>query len=167
MSELIIRSGGQSGVDRAAIDVARARGLRTAGWCPHGGWAEDYPEPPGILANYPFFTETPSSDPEQRTAWNVRDSHATLILAPEGLARSPGTHFTFMCAKLVFLRPVLVIDPREQSAVSSAGRWLSRLAQAYDSPTFVINVAGPRESQSPGIGVSAFEFLDATLLSVA
>ena len=40
-------SGGQSGVDRAVLDVALARGIDYGGWCPKGGWAEDFPEPPG------------------------------------------------------------------------------------------------------------------------
>ena len=77
---MIIVSGGQSGVDRAALDVAVARGIDYAGWCPRGGWAEDLTEPPGLLARYPHLRETPSADPAQRTEWNVRESDATLIL---------------------------------------------------------------------------------------
>ncbi len=41
-----IRTGGQSGVDRAAMDFAREQGIPLCGWCPKGGWAEDYPDPP-------------------------------------------------------------------------------------------------------------------------
>ena len=55
-------SGGQSGVDRAALDVAIARGMPYGGWCPKGGWAEDFPEPPGLLAEYPHLAETPSTE---------------------------------------------------------------------------------------------------------
>ena len=47
-----IRSGGQSGVDRAALDFARCQNIEICGWCPKGGWAEDYPEAPGIKAMY-------------------------------------------------------------------------------------------------------------------
>jgi hypothetical protein len=71
---LRIVSGGQTGVDRAALDVAVALGMPYCGWCPRGGWAEDMPEPPGVLARYPRLEETPSEDPAQRTRWNVRDS---------------------------------------------------------------------------------------------
>jgi hypothetical protein len=46
-------SGGQSGVDRAALDAALARGIEYGGWCPRGGWAEDFQRPPGLLARYP------------------------------------------------------------------------------------------------------------------
>jgi hypothetical protein len=52
--------GGQSGVDRAVLDVAIERGIDYGGWCPKGGWAEDFPEPPGVLARYPALEATPS-----------------------------------------------------------------------------------------------------------
>jgi hypothetical protein len=60
-------SGGQTGVDRAVLDVAAARGIAYGGWCPKGGWAEDCPQPLGLLAKYPLLTETPLADPAQRT----------------------------------------------------------------------------------------------------
>ena len=85
-------SGGQSGVDRAVLDVALARGIPCGGWCPKGGWAEDFPEPPGVLAKYPQLAETPLADPAQRTEWNVRDADGCLILVDvDGLAVSRGT----------------------------------------------------------------------------
>ena len=85
-------SGGQSGVDRAVLDVALARGIAYGGWCPKGGWAEDFPEPPGVLAKYPQLAETLLADPAQRTEWNVRDADACLtVLDAGGLAVSRGT----------------------------------------------------------------------------
>ncbi len=63
-----IVSGGQSGVDRAALDVALALGLACGGWCPRGRRAEDGP----IDERYPLV-ETPLAAYAQRTAWNVRD----------------------------------------------------------------------------------------------
>jgi len=87
-----ILSGGQSGVDRAALDAALARDLEYGGWCPRGGWAEDYPHPPGLLARYPKLAETPLADPAQRTEWNVHDADACLIIIEaRGLAVSHGT----------------------------------------------------------------------------
>src|SRR4029077_10412557 len=81
---MIIISGGQSGVDRAALDVAIARGIEYGGWCPHGGWAEDFSAPPGLLARYPKLKETPLAAPAQRTEWNVRDVDACLIIVDAG-----------------------------------------------------------------------------------
>ena len=77
-------SGGQSGVDRAVLDVAIAQGMGYGGWCPKGGWAEDFPTPPGLLAKYPDLQETPLADPAQRTEWNVRDADACLIVVETG-----------------------------------------------------------------------------------
>lgn len=158
--QITIRSGGQSGVDRAALDVALREGLPYVGWCPRGGWAEDHPSPPGVLALYPRLIETPSAAPEQRTAWNVRDSHATLILVRgDEPARSPGTQFTRLCAELVFLRPCLVADIARPEALAAARRWLSLVASALNTVEWVLNIAGPRESQAPGIYAEAREFL--------
>ena len=54
MSETIkkivrIRTGGQSGVDRAAMDFANEKDIPLCGWCPKNGWAEDYPDAPGLV----------------------------------------------------------------------------------------------------------------------
>ena len=79
-----IRTGGQTGVDRAALDTARKYGIEICGWCPKGGWAEDCPLPPGLLADYPELRETPSAGTSQRTRWNMRDTDAI----PEGRKRT-------------------------------------------------------------------------------
>lgn len=86
-----IRSGGQSGVDRAALDFARKHDMEICGWCPKGGWAEDYPETPGVVAMYPELEETPEAEPWQRTLWNMRDAQAILTIMPEGAGESKGT----------------------------------------------------------------------------
>ena len=158
MESVTIRGGGQTGVDRAALDYAIRRGLPYGGWCPQGGWAEDLPTPPGLLTRYPCLTETPSHAPAQRTAWNVRDSNATLILVrgPD-LDSSPGTAFTRQCAELIFLRPCLVVDLRTAGAVEQARDWLARIGGGLGE--VVLNVAGPRESEAPGIYEAASAFL--------
>jgi hypothetical protein len=61
-------------------DVARALSISYEGFCPRGGWAEDFREPPGLLARYPRLRETPLADPAQRTEWNVRAANAVLVL---------------------------------------------------------------------------------------
>src|SRR5262245_3516652 len=106
--QLILRSGGQSGVDRAALDFAIANAIPYEGWCPRGGWAEDFTTPTGLLSKYPRLIETPSAEPDQRTLWNVRDSDATLVMTLDGVARSTGTWFTIRCAEELS-RPVCLL----------------------------------------------------------
>jgi hypothetical protein len=164
MATVTIRAGGQTGVDRAALDFAVRRGLPYAGWCPRGGWAEDHETPPGVLALYPQLTETPLRAPEQRTAWNVRDSHATLILVRGGdPGRSPGTALTRQMADSVFRRPCLVADVARPDAAAAARAWLDRTATGLGVAEVVLNVAGPRESEAPGICADATRFLEQLL----
>jgi hypothetical protein len=160
MAKLTIRTGGQSGVDRAALDVCRAMNIDYAGWCPRGGWAEDYPEPPGLLAVYPRLQETPSSDPDQRTAWNIRDSDATLILTPQHESiTSPGTGFAKKCAELIFLRPFLEITLGAPDALDVTRSWIDDLAAVRHSTRLELGVGGPRESEAPGVYRAAYDFL--------
>jgi hypothetical protein len=141
-----IVSGGQTGVDRAALDVGIALGLPHGGWCPLGGWAEDMPDPPGLLARYPGLKETPSKDPAKRTRWNVRDSDRTLILVDRrGQACSQGTALTLRLAQR-YGKPHLVADIDESDAAEPVAAWLADAGQSL-----TLNVAGPRESTAPGI----------------
>ena len=103
----MIVSGGETGVDRAALDFAIAMGIDYGGWCPRGGWADDLPRPPGLLRVYPRLNETPASDPEQRTRWNVRDSDATLIITRARVV-SRGTERALSVAR-EFGRPHAVV----------------------------------------------------------
>ena len=144
-----IVSGGQTGVDRAALDVALELGIECGGWCPAGRAAEDGPIDP----RYPLRV-TPSADPAQRTAWNVRDSDATLILASN--AASPGTDLAVAAARRL-RRPLYTFHAGSPEDVGAFRRWL----QVYRVRT--LNVAGPRESESPGIYAEAKRILTALL----
>jgi hypothetical protein len=136
-------------VDRAALDVAFALGIACGGWCPRGRWAEDG----RIPDRYPLV-ETPAADPAQRTAWNVRDSDATLALArgaPQG-----GTAVALERA-CELGRPCLVVDLATDPDPQAARAWLAAF------PPRVLHVAGPRETEAPGIGAQARRFLHAVL----
>ena len=140
-----IVSGGQTGVDRAALDVALELGVPCGGWCPLGRAAEDGP----IDQRYPL-RESPSADYAQRTEWNVRDSDGTLVLTrgtPNG-----GTAQTIEVAARLE-KPYLALDLDTQPHASAVHAW----ASAYHITT--LNVAGPRESKCPGISVQAAQFL--------
>src|SRR3954469_19556270 len=113
-----IITGGQSGVDRAALELAINRNIPYGGWCPRGGWAEDFPQPPGLLARYPLLRETPLADPAQRTEWNVQESDVVLILINhDGLAVSQGTALAQrLAARENKPRLVLGLDQAEVAA---------------------------------------------------
>jgi len=148
-----IVSGGQTGVDRAALRSGRRAGLRVGGWCPGGGAAEDLPDPPGVLALFPELRPTPSADPEERTRWNVRDSDATLVLVRAG-GTSPGTDLTAALARELG-RPHLVADVGD---VDTVGAWIAGLPAGT-----TLNVAGPRESEAPGIAAEVEHLLGLVL----
>jgi len=148
-----IVSGGQTGVDRAALEFGRRAGIPIGGWCPARGWAEDQVEPPGLLALYPELQATPSLDPRQRTRWNVRDSDATLVLV-RTRAASSGTALTIEIAEQSG-RPHLVADVRDAAAVKA---WIGSLPEGV-----VLNVSGPRESEVPGIQGQAGHLLEEVL----
>ena len=152
-----IVSGGQTGVDRAALDAGRQAGVPIGGWCPVDGWAEDLTESPGLLAAYPELRSTGSADPAVRTRWNVRDSDATLVLVRAGVA-SPGSELTVRIAEELG-RPFLVADVRD---VATVRNWLATLLSTLPEQV-VLNVAGPRESEAPGIRAEAAALLDAVL----
>src|SRR5213080_1459301 len=102
-----IVSGGQTGVDRAALDVALELGIPCGGWCPIGRRAED-----GVIPDRYPLRQAPSANYADRTALNVRDSDGTLILA-RGPLRG-GTALTKTFAER-YGRPYLVVDPRAPS----------------------------------------------------
>ncbi|HEX4408177.1 MAG TPA: putative molybdenum carrier protein [Xanthobacteraceae bacterium] len=164
-------SGGQSGIDRAVLDIAIDGGIPYGGWCPKGGWAEDFPEPPGLLARYPLLQETPKADPAQRTEWNVRDADACMIVVEaKGIAVSKGTVLAEDLAHR-HRKPLLVAILGESTA-EHARLWLrvqnARHGNAGHDNTghgdgLKLAIGGPRESEAPGIYTRAAEFLRALL----
>ena len=155
-------SGGQTGVDRVALDVAIERGLSWGGWCPKGGWAEDLPDPPGLLAKYPHLKETPLPHPLQRTEWNVRDSDATLIIIDSaGLSVSIGTRRAHEWARQ-HGKPELVVDASDPQAPARAAAWVQTQKKRF-GPHMTLGIGGPRESEAPGIYTRAKLLITAML----
>ena len=145
-----IVSGGQTGVDRAALDEAIEPGLEWGGWCPKGGWAEDLSEPPGLLPRYPRLRETPQSNPLQRTEWNVRDSDATLIIVDgQGLSPSIGTQRAHEWARK-HGKPALIVEVDDPNARTAVTVWLSEQQKRFGRG-MTLSIGGPRESEAPGI----------------
>ena len=142
-------SGGQTGVDRAALDFAIAHGIPHGGWCPRGRLAED-----GALNGCYALRETPEAEYPQRTEWNARDSDGTVILT---IARklTGGSALTRELAQ-AHGKPCL---------------HLSQLADGHAAPAKlrefirrhgikVLNVAGPRLSCEPTAGDFAAQVLE-------
>ena len=148
-----IVSGGQTGVDRAALDVALRAHLPCGGWVPKGRQAED-----GVIPDRYPLDECSMAGAEERTRLNVRDSDATLILVrshpPEDV--EDGTALTLRYTETLS-KPTLVVDMDQPTDPQGVADWLA------GSGVRVLNVAGPRESSSPGIYEAAVEFLSAML----
>ena len=140
-----IVSGGQTGVDRGALDAAIAAGIPHGGWCPRGRLAEDGP----IAAQYQL-RETRSAKYSIRTRKNVLDSDATLILCRGPL--TGGTDLTYRLAQH-HAKPCLVVDLQQDPDAAEVRRWIEAHRVG------VLNVAGPRESSHPGIAEQAYRFL--------
>jgi hypothetical protein len=140
-----IISGGQTGVDRGALDAALAAGFACGGWCPAGRAAEDG----AIPEKYPL-DELKRGGYRQRTIRNVDASDGTVIIYFS--APAAGTELTLLeCIRRH--KPYQLIDANEISP-----RRASEMALSFaDSHSIaVLNFAGPREGHSPGAHEYAF-----------
>ncbi|MDP7015904.1 MAG: putative molybdenum carrier protein [Pirellulaceae bacterium] len=145
-----IVSGGQTGVDRAALDAAIELGIAHGGWCPAGRRAED-----GAIPERYLLRETTATNYSVRTEKNVVDSDATLIIYRGGL--HGGTLLTKRLATKLE-RPCLANDLDDWDA-DRVFEWLAANAVR------TLNIAGPRESSHPGIGAAAHRVLRELLSS--
>jgi hypothetical protein len=138
---LVIVSGGQTGADRAALDFAIRTGLPHEGWCPLGRLAEDGPLDPRYQ-----LRETPTPQYAERTAWNVRDSDATVLFTtkPE---LAGGTKLTGELAAAQN-KPLVHLCAAEHGPLEAAVALKKFLA---DHAVARLNIAGPRASQDPAV----------------
>lgn len=136
-----IMSGGQTGVERAALEFARENEIPISGWCPQNGWAEDTPNPPGLKTHFPELKETPSSDTAQQAQWNVRDSHLTLIIYPGTEALSGNASVAEKAAREMG-RPLLKVWNADSAFAVAA--WLMAFGEGL-----TLNITGPSASEWP------------------
>ncbi|PIR21021.1 MAG: molybdenum cofactor carrier [Deltaproteobacteria bacterium CG11_big_fil_rev_8_21_14_0_20_47_16] len=145
---MMIISGGQTGVDRAALDVAIQLKIPHGGFAPKGRKAED-----GIIDQRYHLTELPTTSYEDRTKANVDWADATLILY-KGVLEG-GTLLTWNYAK-ARQKPILHIDLDAHSfdtIVLQCQKWLETTQPKR------LNIAGPRESKFPGIYTDSLQIL--------
>ncbi|MCH2201947.1 MAG: putative molybdenum carrier protein [Fuerstiella sp.] len=154
-SGLTIISGGQTGVDRAALDAALQAGIPIAGWCPMGRRAEDGKIP----CHYPLL-ETDSQNYAVRTEWNVRDSDGTLVIVRNSV--TGGTRLTVRLARQ-HTKPLHIFRLQDES-VTTAAEKLSRddvqtvVDWIKDRKIRVLNVAGPRGTSDARIYPQSRQF---------
>lgn len=146
MTESIrIVSGGQTGVDRAALDFALANNYPCGGWCPKGRRADD-----GTIPDLYPLKELSSPEYAARTKQNILDSDATLVIYDSIPDR--GTKYTIeQCLKLK--RPVLYHALEKENDYPEVLAWLKF------HHVHTLNVAGPKESNAPGIYKKSYQFL--------
>ena len=116
-------SGGQSGVDRAVLDVAEGR-YRLWRLVSQGRLGRGFSGPPGVLMRYPNLKETPLADPAQRTEWNVRDADACMICSTPAAWMSPRARCARANLAHRYRKPLLVVNLRESDGLKNAALWL-------------------------------------------
>jgi hypothetical protein len=147
-----IISGGQTGVDQAALDVAIALGIPHGGWIPKGRKTEN-----GVLPDKYRLKEMPTSSYAKRTEQNVIDSEGTLIISLGPL--TGGSELTHKTATL-HDRPCLHIDLgtlNTLQAVRTVRSWIVRHGIE------ILNIAGSRASENPEIYDMAAKILKAVV----
>jgi len=151
-----IVSGGQTGVDSAALDVAMEFGIPAGGWVPKG-MLNEYNK---IINSDYNIQETPSSDVKQRTEWNVRDADATLIIYRNLLMG--GTEYTRQKA-IINTKPYLLINLSSLSffeAVDTISNWFSKVDGT------ILNIAGPRDSEDMNMYMDTRKLLSSVFKKV-
>ena len=149
---LKIISGGQTGVDRAALDVALRRGVNCGGWCPAGRLDEF-----GKIPDHYPVQELQSGDFTERTLQNVKDSDGTVVIYPGELRGGSEQTVRF---SVELKRPHQLIDASKLSAEDSA-QLIAEFVR--ENRIGILNVAGPRESEWPEGYAYASRALDAFL----
>lgn len=146
-----IVSGGQTGADRAALDVAIRWGFPHGGWCPKGRKAEDG----RISAQYQLL-ETPSASYLQRTERNVRDSDGTVIFTISPTLAGGSMRTAFFAAKH---RKPWIHLPRRASTYTSPALLLQEFVE--ENGIRILNVAGTRASKEPDVWGFTYDTLEA------
>lgn len=158
-----IVSGGQTGVDRAALDIAGELGILYGGWCPKGRIDElgIIPEKYSSLKEISGDFKNEKENYDTRTKFNIRDSDGTLIIVPRIPLSKKIKDGTILTIKEVKnkKKPFLVIDLSESIRINSEYiiNWIN------ENNINILNIAGPRESTCPGIYQSSMSLLRATL----
>jgi len=152
---LKIISGGQTGVDRAALDFALSHGINCGGWCPAGRLDEF-----GKIPDHYPVQELQSGDFTERTLQNVKDSDGTVVISPGELRGGSEQTVRF---SVELKRPHQLIDASKLSAEDAAELIVEFVSE---NKIGILNVAGPRQSEWPQGYDYAFRALSAFLMAL-
>lgn len=149
-----IISGGQTGVDQAALDMAIELAIPHGGWCPKGRLSEL-----GTIPEKYQLQETETIEYYERTQLNIQDSDGTLIIVPElGMTINDGTVLTIESVQQQ-KKPYLLIDLSASQDKEIIWQWIK------ENQISELNIAGPRESSCPGIYQKALDWLTSVFSS--
>ena len=151
-----IVSGGQTGVDRGALAAALKLGFPYGGMIPKGRKAED-----GIVPlEFAAMTESDSEDYRFRTRWNAEHSDATLIFSFSPMLEGGTQRTRQYCMNA--RKPYFIDNPTSPALANGKQKvsdWLAKVCKKNGGVPIVLNVAGARESKSPGIAAATENYV--------
>ncbi len=147
-TSLRIISGGQTGVDRAALDFALENQIDCFGWCPKGRKAED-----GVIPNTYPLKEAETSGYEKRTLKNVEESQGLMVFVdgePDNGTILAIDHAEKQNKPIYIIHLSMNVEDQETGILDFL----------EDQEVTIVNIVGPRESNSPGIYRKTKSFLE-------
>ena len=141
-----IITGGQTGVDRGALDAALSKNFPCGGWCPDGRKAED-----GVISDKYPLQVLANGNYSDRTMRNVSDSDGTAIIVFNGLMGGTAKTLDYC---LTLQKPYILINGCESDEKKAATMLVGFIEQNNIEK---LNIAGPRESQMQGAHDYAFK----------
>ena len=145
-NNLSIKSGGQTGVERAALDYALCNGLLYSGWCPHGRLADD-----GVIPHRYLLNEAFSEDLIGRIVQNIIESDGVLIIIYDEM--NEPTQLAYDLA-MDYQKPVFVWALYKNRNHRLIANWIEK------ENISVLNITGPSEKNAAGIHEETLDLLD-------
>ncbi|SRR6056297_1934060 len=150
--KLLIISGGQTGVDRAALDYAMDHKIKCGGFCAKNRKAED-----GVIPSVYPLVELESPDNEERTRRNVDYADGTIVFEYKKPFSNGSLLTVYHCQQ--YNKPYFIFKINSEAGNQSyqVRKWIK------DHHIKILNIAGNRESDDPGIYKATYHLLEEIL----